>query len=299
MAVIDFNPRELIDEDGYENLRGISRELHNDWDYPGIIVGRERTGKSTFAAIATAIVDPTFCTNRVVFPTVELQQAIQKSKPYQGIIQDEGAETWLAADTNSREAREIKRLFMMMGFKRLWVAILIPDIRMVEKYLKTHRAKFLIRIRKRGVYEYFSDFRIPEIRVDASTKAVKWPSPSFRGWFREIPKESAFWKAYLEKKARHISNKSEINPKIIEERMKIERLKRNSVDMRTAGQMIGVSEHTVRQWIKTKRYHRKPGIKPILLGKQFGYRLSVRDVKRIRQYRMGSLDSLLRDIGDD
>lgn len=295
MALIDYDPQRLIDPAGFQNFSGLARRLRRDWDAIGLIVGGERTGKSTFAHIVCSIVDPAYCTSRIVFPTAELQMAISRAKPYSAVCQDEGAETWLAMDTNTQGGQETKRIFMEMGFKNLFIVICLPDIRLAEKYLKTHRIKFLVRIPKRGKYEYFDKGRIGEIRIDSVTKAVKWCVPSSQGYFFDLP-HTGFRAAYLEKKAEHIGNRSEINPKVIEERLKQQRFMKSTVDLRTAGQIIGVNVRSVQEWINNGKL-KKAHIKPIKTYK--GWRIPLKDARHLRDACMGgSIDSILRQIED-
>lgn len=256
---LGFDPKELIDPAGYANFKGIASELRHDWDWANVIVGGERTGKSVLGHIICAIVDPNYALSRVVFPTPELSYACSKAKPYSAINQDEGAETWLSADVHSKDAREMTRLFMMVGYKNLFFNINIPDVRLIQRYLKTFRTKSLIRITRRGCYAYYSKNRIREIRIDSNNQSVKWPVANFRGTFKSIPKASQFWVAYLAKKAEHIGSKGTYNPKVIAEQLKMERALKNTVDLKEAAKIMGMNSRTLSAWIRDgslkKVYH--------------------------------------------
>ncbi len=149
---IDFKPTEYLDKYGIANFQGIAQEIRHDKDWVMLIVGPEREGKSTLGMIVTGVVDPTLDLKYVTFPTADLRYAISRAPKYSGIIQDEGAETWLSSEGNTKESRKMTRSFMQIGEKNLFIVIIVPDFQSVKRFLAKHRAHTLLRVKKRGTY---------------------------------------------------------------------------------------------------------------------------------------------------
>jgi len=287
----DFNPKDYIDPLGWANILLIKGDLRDDYSSTGFIVGKERSGKTDFSLIWDSGVDPTFDTSRVVFPTNELKRAISKCPPhcFKAISQDEGAETWLSDDANSTEQREMIKYFMQSGYKNLCITANLPDFSKMTRYMKGHRIDFLIRIIRRGTYAFYSENRIKEIKTDLQSKRVIWPKPNFIGWFKQIPK-TAFWHEVERKKTIHLGGK-EVRPEVLEMQMKMERFRKNSVNMVEAAKMMSMKRNTFHAYCVGEHWSRIGGLKPFYIGKE--RRFFISDVMKAAKLRLSSsLDNI-------
>jgi hypothetical protein len=293
MVKVDFDPYHFLDERTIQNLRHISEDIRDDRDWVTLTFGHERVGKSTLAILCCAIIDQNFDTSRIVFPTAELRYAIQKSKPYQAIDQDEGAETWLSGDSNTKETRKMVRTMMQIGSKNLYFNINIPDAGMINRYMKSHRANCVMRVISRGKFAFYSARRAKGIKKDSQTKKVIWPKPNYIGYWSKPPKTSDFWMEYLRKAHDHKFGRHGENPKIVQEELKMERFYSQTVDLHDAAKMIGMKYATLTIWacngVLQKRFH----VKPILTVT--GKRLLIKDIDIIRKKIYGKeLDMMFK-----
>jgi len=262
---LDFSPREYIDQMGQHAADWHRSELRHDKSITIIIVGKERMGKTTFAAIYAGLIDPTLCLRRCVFPTSELKKAIheQPEHCYRVVLQDEGAETWLSGDALSGDSKDMVRYFMETGYKNLCIIINIPDVSRVQSYLKSHRADCLIRIVNRGVYAFYSEVRLRAIHYDQTSKKVIWPKPNFYGHFRKI-ENSSFMRSLELKKRQHLGHK-ELNPAAVKMIEQQEKMREITIDSKQAAKMLGYSLHAFLQ-----RYYsgslKKSGLMPLKVG---------------------------------
>lgn len=290
MVQVDFDPREHIDRIGYMNFKGIAKLLPQDKDWVNIVVGPERSSKSVDSHVLCAIVDPTFCVKRVTFPTAEFRKEVMRAKRYTAVSQDEGAETWMSLDANSIESKRMVRLFMEVGERNLFINIVIPDFRYLNKYLKGHRANSLIHVTSRGKYDFYSKSRLQQIRIDANTRTVIWAKPNFSGWIRQFPKKE-FWKEYVAKK-RGFTGSKDKDPKMLALQEKTEKFYKTSMTLREAAITLGMNPSTFATWSATGQLKKRWGVKAIDTMK--GYRLRNKDVKLIYMKAYGhTLDGIV------
>lgn len=298
---IDFNPREYIDQLGQHAADWFRSELRQDKSITGLVVGKERMGKTTFAAAFAGLIDPTLCLRRCVFPTSELKRAIheQPEHCYRAILQDEGAETWLSTDALSGDAKDMVRYFMETGYKNLCIIINIPDVSRVQSYLKSHRADFLIRIVNRGIYAFYSEVRLRGIHYDQTSKRVIWPKPNFYGRFKKIP-NSSFMRGLELKKRRHLGHK-ELNPAAVKMIEQQEKMREQTIDSWQAAKMLGMNVNTFYARYYDGTWKRK-GLKPLMTGiSSKRVRWWIKDVKLLcRKEKNVFNDALLskKEVGE-
>jgi energy-coupling factor transporter ATP-binding protein EcfA2 len=278
---LDFNPQEYIDDRGLWNAQGIAKELRKDKDWVFLVVGPERSGKSTLALIWAGLIDPHFDTKRICFPSAELRFAVQRARPYQAVIQDEGAESWLSTEGMSKESRKMVKMFMACGKKNLAIFIVIPDFQSVKRYLAKHRAHTLLRITRRGCYNFYSKNRIGKIKFEQQTRSIQWPKPNFRGYYRRPPKDTPFWVEYERKEKAHKFGKGAENPKVAEEEMRVDRMLSTTADLHDAAKMAGVNRGTLLVWVNNGVLRRRYRVKPIRTYR--GWRIAIPDVLRLRK----------------
>lgn len=297
MAMIDFDATKYIDRTGLNNFLGIKHELPDDKDWVILNVGRERGGKSSLAIIVAGIIDPTLTTNRIVFPTAELRYAIQKAGMYKVVIQDEGVETWLSADANSRDTKKMRKTFMQMGEKNLVVIINIPSYAEAAKFISRWRAHTILRVVARGKYYFYSANRVDEIRKQAATNKIIWPKPNFIGFWRKPP-ATEFWKEYKRKAHEHKFGRHGDNPKIIQAAMKMEKFKSETVDFHDLSKMVDVPIGTLRVWASTGVLKKRYGIKTIDSYKE--KRIWLKDANRLKiQLYSNAVDNTTKEKGGE
>lgn len=297
LTTIDFDPAKYIDPCGAENFRGIAQELRNDKDWVTLVVGDERLGKSTLSIIIASIVDPTFDTRRITFPSAELRYAISRTRHYKAIIQDEGAESWLSSEGNTKESRKMTKAFMQIGAKNLAIFINIPDFESVKRYLAKHRAHTVLRVKKRGIYYFYSKNRAKKIKLNAASKTIIWPKPNFAGHWRKLPR-TEFWKEYLRKAHDHKFGRHGENPKIVRDELRMEKFYSETVDLHDAAKMIHMNPGTLHTWAYNGVLKKRFKVKP--LNCLHGKRLSITDVGRIRKQIYGkSIDNVVKSSGGE
>lgn len=257
---LDFNPEDFLDKRTIENFKNARKRMENDWDHVNVIVGDEGSGKSVLGHLICLTVDKNMRADRIVFPTVELEWAISHAHEYYAVDHDEGAETWMSLDANSADGRKMMRKFMEIRYKRLFFNINIPDIQLLQRYMKKHRAKTLIRIIKRGTFAFYSKKRIKEIKSNKTTQIVQWPTPNYIGHWKQYPKTSRFWIEYAKKAAMFKGHKEE-NPKVIEQQLKTEKFLQKTVTLRDAAKMIGCSLGSLRTWHQRGLLKKEYGVK--------------------------------------
>lgn len=294
---VDFDPQLYLDPIGYANAKHIKADMRKDKSATIVVVGKERRGKTTFADIFGAVIDPDLDTAHVVFPTAELRAAVNKEREhcYRVILQDEGAETWLSDEAAGADAKEMVRMFMETGYKNLCVIILIPDYAKVQRYLKAHRVDVLIRIVKRGTYHFYSESRAKAIKINHDTKQIMWGKPNFAGWYRPFPK-TAFWEEVERKKRFHLGSKDD-DPRVIAAKIKIMKLMKKTVNSRMAAAMMGLRptqfQHSIARGSLSKY-----GVKPVKFGN--AKRWFITDITRLVKLHIGgNIDMILREEQGD
>jgi len=268
---MDYDARQCLDACTLQNLELVNEKVKNDFDAVILIVGPERMGKSTLANNAACVLDTHMTTGRMVWSTAHLRWAIAHAKPYSCILQHEGANTWLSMDANKAENRKMVRSFMQIGEKNLKIIILIPDVAMIQRYLKQFRALALLRVTTRGHFKFYSRKRIKQIHLQQSTKKVIWPKENFRGYYRKPSPETPFWEEYHRLDHEFKSSQNAENPKVIEAELRMDKFRRDTVTITEAAKMIGMRRGTLEVWIWNGTLKKRYGIKPFetMAGKRF------------------------------
>jgi hypothetical protein len=275
-----------LDSCTLQNLEIVNEKVKDDFDAVILIVGPERMGKSTLGNNVACVLDPRMTTGRMVWSTAHLRWAIAHAKPYSCILQHEGANTWLSMDANKAENRKMVRCFMQIGEKNLKIIILVPDVAMIQRYLKQFRALAMLRVTTRGHFKFYSRKRIKLIHVQANTKKMIWPKENFRGWYRRPLPETPFWEEYHRLDHEFKSSQNAENPKVVEAELRMDKFKRDTVTMGEAAKMLGLKRGTFEAWAWSGRLKKKYGIKPFetMAGKRF----YVKDITALQRKGYGN-----------
>jgi hypothetical protein len=234
-----------------KNLLIVKNRLRNDYDWLHINVGYERSSKSTLSLWQMLIVDDHPSVNRITFTASQFKRAVDHSKPYQVIIADEGAEAFFARDAVKSENMDNQKMLTKIGAKRLFIIINVPDLFLLDPYIRSHRILSLCRVVNRGRLAFYSKKRIPMIKKNAETKTTEYPEPNFYDDFPKLEgrpgKEGKLWKDYLKKKMEYLSSKTDMD-KLAE---KADRYVDTGVPISKAAKMMKVSYFRFSSWIRT------------------------------------------------
>jgi hypothetical protein len=172
--------QELVDfyhEWGFRDQRGKlikylgkwkNRIRHKDYDMFIVVVGKERRGKSTFAAIlANWFADgklrkdaSQFCMDANEF--MEGLNSAQKGDP---VIFDEAGTNLYSREAMSYINRRLTKAFMVSGLKNVVIILCIPNFFALDSYIRTHRIDLLFYIKDRGNFKAYSSERAKKISI--------------------------------------------------------------------------------------------------------------------------------------
>lgn len=177
--------------------------IEKDWDFVGLIDGREGSGKSTIAQQACYYFDETFNLDRIVFTPQEFEEQVMKAEKGQAILWDEAAEGTSANNYYSQINKSIKRMLQQIRQKNLVIFIVLPYFFELEKYVAIARSQCLIHVYTkpgtlvRGFFTFFGYTNKKNLYV-AGKKfySYDWPKSDFHGNFRDgyVVDEAAYRK---------------------------------------------------------------------------------------------------------
>jgi hypothetical protein len=236
-----------------KNLLLVQKLLRRDYDWLHINIGYERSGKSTLAIHEALIVDPTFDASRITFTQADFKNAVNKSKPYQAIIADEGAESFMSKDAMRAENVENQKLLTKIGAKRLFVIINVPDFFLLDPYVRGHRVRSMCRVVGRGELAFYSKSHIQLIRRNLENKATIYPEPNFFDDFTMLDKKPGIpghvWKDYLAKKMAYLGR----HTKEDKLRSMADKLLSQTITQKEASKILQIPYTTMRAWVVHKK----------------------------------------------
>ena len=146
-------------KDRFDNIVIPSLEK-KDKDYVIAIDGKEGSGKSTLGMQWCKYIDPSFNLDRVVFTPEEFREAIYKAKPRQAIMFDEAFTGFSSRAALSSINKTLISLMMQIRQKNLFIAIVLPTIFLLDKYISLFRTKVLVHVYenkgRRGFFRVYS-----------------------------------------------------------------------------------------------------------------------------------------------
>jgi len=220
------------------NLDGVKEKLRKDMDWLHLVVGYEGVGKSCLGIQICQDVDSDFDVSRIVFSPMEFMEAVHRAKPYQAILCDEGVELLFTRKAMHREQVDIIKTLTQIRAKNLFICICIPDLFLIDSYIRGHRIKSMTRIVRRGVFAFFSKKRTGQIYRDPEMRTVKYPQPNFYERFKDL-NGSKIWDAYLHKKGLFVKGGS---AKIWDLRAKRQKQKKKKGDWFTINEWSVIEE---------------------------------------------------------
>lgn len=124
------------------------------------IDGNEGSGKSTLGLQWCRYIDSSFNLSRVVFTPEEFRDAIYKAKKGQAIMFDEAFTGFSSRAALSGVNKTLISLMMQIRQKNLFIAIVLPTIFLLDKYISIFRTRVLIHVYevrgRRGFFKVYS-----------------------------------------------------------------------------------------------------------------------------------------------
>lgn len=145
-----------------ECILEIAKEMQGkDCDSVFIVVGRERSGKTHF--VLSCIDYLGAGEESIVVDKKELGESMSQLKDCGVLHFDEAADGLLSKDGMNKWNKELERLFMIIGAKRLITFIVIPDFFLLSPYFRKHRVVGLFWVYKRGGVAFYDKYKIEKI----------------------------------------------------------------------------------------------------------------------------------------
>jgi len=204
---------------------------HSDDDHVQVTCGMEGCGKSTLNLQECAVVDPTFCKERILNTPLELFQWLKKNlnrTKGKAIQLDEGNLFLFSREAMKQGNISMIKLFALMRQANLFCNICVPNYQTIDSYIKQHRIDGLNLItKKHRDFTYYSKKAIGIINValkkGVEMNKIRVPSGLFYGshWNGDLPtlndinkegylniKDSA-WKDFLDNGLNVLKGKDE------------------------------------------------------------------------------------------
>lgn len=115
-----------------------------------VIDGKERVGKSTLALHIIDKFHPECKISQVCFTLNEFIKCIFRSKEGGILVFDEAGDGMFSRDWNKEENKDIVRLFFVIGAKRFFTLLVLPNFFYLDKVFREHRVKALLHVYKTG-----------------------------------------------------------------------------------------------------------------------------------------------------
>lgn len=229
-----------------------------DFDWLMVVEGYEGVGKSTLAWHVCKYIDPDFNAQNIVFEPDQFRLLLQNARKGESILIDEGGLLLFSRNAMQTDNKELIQALTTIRAKNLFICICVPSFHILDKYVREHRVKSLIRVAARGRYQFFSKKKIKEIRKKNGTRDYIYPDPNFTGSYEKVTGQD--WKDYLDKKgdvldrtmkwfkASQVAKKLKVNVQTVykwvrEDKIEYERLKTGS---------IRISDKAIKAMKKTK-----------------------------------------------
>jgi len=172
-----------------QNLDLAKKTIRKDMDFPFLIDGRERSGKSVFAMQIAKYCDPTFDMSRVCFTPGEFKRAVLKAEKYQAVVYDEAYTGLSSRGTMSLINKTLIGLLAEIGQKNLFVIVVMPTFFDLDKYAALWRSQGLFHVYmgdnfERGFFKFFGYEKKLRLYIDGKkTYNYRSVRPDFSGRF--------------------------------------------------------------------------------------------------------------------
>lgn len=209
-----------------QKLDNILKLQKKNWDSCFIIVGRERSGKSTLSFICGQYLTRMGLTMDNICNTSE--EALEKIKRLPNgsvIILDEAHLMFSSRETMTREQRQLTKVMMIMGQKNMTLILVSPVFFDLAKYIAVDRSNFLIRVYRtpqlsRGNFAYWGEKRKAKLYHEGKKAHGSYlkPKPNFYGSYSDyiLPFDSDYQLAKQKALEFAINNDGKRKKKLVE-----------------------------------------------------------------------------------
>jgi len=150
--------------DGYlvSNLDLAKRVNKDDWDFLFLVDGKERGGKSVFAQQIGLYVYPDLSVDDIAFSPKDFERKVRLSKPNSCVIYDEAYGGLSSRNFMSWINKSLVKMLTEIGFKNLFIIIVLPSFFDLDKYVALWRSRALFHIYtsdnlERGFFGAYND----------------------------------------------------------------------------------------------------------------------------------------------
>lgn len=252
--ISDLQKKVGISEGNYNRLfpyLNIIKHRVNALDYDCFIVvtGKERRGKSTFAAkLGWYMSDGKLKSQNICMDIDQFVKALQNAERGDIIIFDEAGTNLYSREAMTSINRMLTKAFMVSGIKNVVIILCIPSFFNLDTYIRNHRIDLLFHIPLRGKFKVFSTERAKKISiVGAKTKSMNVVRPNVYGSFNKTWPDKTLESEYRKAESKYKTGF-------------LKDLKDNLEGYYTAGQFAkytGFDLRTIYRWIKEKQIKAK------------------------------------------
>jgi len=147
----------------------IAHAVNNeDRDHFIVNSGLEGSGKTTLSLQLAAVIDPTFCLDRICYRPEQFIEGIEHSKKGQAFVLDEGNLFLFSREAMGSNNKIMVKLFALMRQKNLCVIVNVPNFYTVDSYIRDHRVRTLLEIPKRGYFKCIIGSGITQVSKDGN-----------------------------------------------------------------------------------------------------------------------------------
>ena len=160
------------------------KELQNDHDHFTVVCGKEGSGKSTLAIQFCSTISPNFGQKFICYEMKDFLNAAKIAKKGDSILLDEGGQFLYSREATSKENKNVTKYLMLVRQKNLHICICIPQFKSVDSYIRNHRVKTLLHVKRRKLAMLIIDSGIRTvsrwISVDKDVEQVKIATEYFK-----------------------------------------------------------------------------------------------------------------------
>ena len=135
---INWQLKEILDRAKQRNTE--------DWDMVFVVDGEERGGKSRFASQIAKYLCPDLDISHYAFSPTQFKEKIQAAKPQTPVVYDEAHSGFNTRSTMTKVNKMLVSMMTEIGYKNLYVFIVLPSFFDLDSYIALHRAKALFHV---------------------------------------------------------------------------------------------------------------------------------------------------------
>ena len=181
---------------GINKLANVIGEfLKQDFDWFHLNCGSERSGKTTLSLRLAYAVEPTLTMDNFIFSFEDFKKVLDGNKKLKVVVIDEGAISLFSREAMKYETRELIKVITILGHRNLLVIINIPDITIIDSYIRNFRLRSLSKtilykskkniVPKRGIAYIYGARTAKGIKKNMYGK-IYWPPPQGLIKFKKI-----------------------------------------------------------------------------------------------------------------